>query len=69
MLEMRSFLHKVRCQLLNKFEGSKGNKGKKWQQFVTILHLLQEVWPLLEYDSKTSLLFFGCPHVAQKPLE
>jgi hypothetical protein len=67
---MGSFLHKVSCQLLNKFkEWSKGNKGKKWQQFVTILHLLQEGWLLLEYDSKTSLVFFECPHVACKPLE
>jgi hypothetical protein len=49
--------------------GVKGEQGGKWQQFVTILHLLQEGWPLLEYNFKTFILFFECPHVAQKLLK
>ncbi len=38
--------------------GVKGEQGKKWQQFATILHLLQQGQPILEFEALKSLFSF-----------
>ncbi len=38
--------------------GVKGEHGRKWQQFPIILHLLQQGWPMLEFEALKALFSF-----------
>ncbi len=59
MQRMKLFiLRRATSQLLNKFKEGLKKRGKKQQQFVTILHLLQLSWLMFEFEALKSLFSF-----------